>query len=127
MSAALTRRAALSGAVASVALVGAAAAATMPLPSNCPTFAKLMTDSRAAEQRFNTLRSDLEAHDPDAFRAEVDRMIGAAQRADAAVPMTWREYAELFEHMVDGGNSALSEVNADRLLAHARRLAKMEG
>ncbi len=127
MSAALTRRAALSGAVASVAIVGAAAATTMPVTTGCPAFAWLMRAYDAAEQRFHAQDRDLEIRDPAKFEAEVELMIAASQRADEAVPTTWREYAELFEHMVDDGDSALSELNANRLRAHTRRLAKMEG
>ena len=57
MSAALTRRAALSGAVASVALVGAAAAATMPIPARAsavsPELTALIAAVSAAQEACN--------------------------------------------------------------------------
>jgi len=127
VSAVLTRRAALSGAVASVALVGAVAVATPPSSSPGRAFRRLMQESDAAERRFCAQPANLETANPTAFQSEVDRMIAASQRADAAVPTTWNEFAELFEHMVDDGHSALSELNVSRLLAHTRRLAKLEG
>jgi predicted lipid carrier protein YhbT len=130
VSAGLTRRAALSGAVASVAVVGVAAAAAVSNPvatSPDPAFRRLMQENDAAERRFCAQPVDLETADYAAFRAEETRMVEASHRADAAVPTNWREFVELFDHMVDDGNSSLTELNVGRLLGHAHRLAKMEG
>ena len=74
VSAVLTRRAALSGAVASVALVGAAAAATMPIAAKgsiSSEFASLLGRAEAAQRAAE--RHGIEVADPagERFRAAV--------------------------------------------------------
>lgn len=132
MSAAvLTRRAALTGAVASVAAVSiAAAAVAVPFTSTAAAgaqFADLMKANREAVCRFNTLPMDLERRDPVSYQAELQLMLDASARVDRAAPTNWQEFTQLLEHMTDDGESVLSEDNTDRLLAAARRLAKQEG
>jgi hypothetical protein len=122
MSTQTTRRALLGGAglAAAVAIVPAVAAVSAPTGS--AAFRAALDASDAAARRFNTLPVNLETDDEAAHSREMDAMIAASRVADRATPTTWAEFVRLFDYQCDGGLSALDDDNAERLLAHAKRL-----
>lgn len=118
-----TRRTMLSAmALAPIAIsIPASAIASTSTPNQ---FQALMNETDAAARRFNSLPVDLEERDGAAYQREEDRMISASSRADAAMPGDWSEFARWVEHIMDQGQSSISEKNADRLLLHVRRLSR---
>ncbi|MDP1026284.1 hypothetical protein Q5H91_03595 [Sphingomonas sp. KR1UV-12] len=129
MSAApLNRRALIGGAgIAAVALATPLVAGAAPATPQPSRFASLIRANEAAVHRFNTLPEYLETRDRAAFEAEEERMHEAYRLAAYASPTTWPEFACWIEHVSDGGHSAIDDEDVERLLAHTRRLAKLEG
>lgn len=113
-----SRRHVLGGAVALPALVAAASvrASTAQTP-----FAAALAASQLAERRLNALPPGTSLA---AYEREEAAFLAASRRADCATPGDWSEFVQLFEHMVDHGESRLTDDNEDRLLAHARRLTR---
>ncbi len=117
-----TRRALLGGAGLAAAVAIVPAVAAISAPTSSATFRAALDASDAAARRFNTLPVNLETEDEVAYTRETEAMIAASRVADRATPTTWAEFVRLFDHQCDGGLSALDDDNAERLLAHAKRL-----
>lgn len=99
--------------------------AVLPPPGSV-AFRALLDHSDAVRDRFNNLPIDLEMTDEAQHQREMDALCEASRNADRAIPTNWQEYTRLIEHMTDNGHSQIDDDNANRLLAHARRLSKME-
>ncbi|WP_267395010.1 MULTISPECIES: hypothetical protein [unclassified Sphingomonas] len=124
-----TRRALLGGAsLASVTMIAPALAMSNTAESigGRTAFRDVLEAADAARERFNSLPADLETADEAQHEREIEHMLAASRRADAAVPATWEEFARWVEHVTDDGHSCMSELNADRMLAHTRRLVSKE-
>lgn len=96
------------------------ASSAVSLPSQA--FAAAIGAAEAAANRFNSVATDLEARDPAAYKEIEEAMLAASRAADAAIPVTWDDFARWVEHVMDAGLSGISEANESRLLAHTRRL-----
>lgn len=88
--------------------------------SSTPSFDEAMSANDVAAARFNSLPATIEG--TAAFEHEEQLLFAAGRAADAAVPTTWAEFARWAEHVCDGGANAVDDDNAERLLAHVRRL-----
>jgi len=122
MSTQTTRRALIGGAgLAGVALIAPAIAA--PENDGSPSFRASLDANDAAARHFNSLPEMLETDDRDAHAREIDRMVEASNLADRATPTNWAEFTRLLNHHCDGGVSGIDDDNANRLLAHAKRLS----
>ena len=113
--------------VAGVALITPAIASSATLTTGgSPSFRALLDNSDAIRNHFNRLPEDLEYADETRHEREMDRLADATRDADRAIPMNWREFTRLLEHMTDRGHCQIDDDNASRLLDHARRLVAKE-
>jgi len=96
---------------------------TSPVASrSASSFDEAMAGYAAAVARFRSLPETLEEDEPERQETEVQRLIAASRFADAAMPTSWCEFGRWVEHLSDDGANTIDDDNAERLLAHVRRL-----
>jgi hypothetical protein len=85
-------------------------------------FRSALDGSHLASRRFNSLPDDYEDTHPAEYEIEANLACDASEVADQAVPKSWTEFLELFDHMSCKGQMFVTKENATRLRTHADRL-----